>query len=304
MIDLWAGVCNQWDIDEMGHMNVRIYVEKQLEGLAVFAHKIAMPHAFRTGGPTTLVPVEQHIRYMREVMAGRPVTMVGCVIEIGECDAVIYQEMRHSDGSVAAAFRTRVEHVDTTSREAFPWTSKPRKALEALVDTPPAETAPRSLALDGGASVADISYEKIAEVGAPSIGMGAVPPAHLDVHGHMLPSWFIGRISDSVPNLLYDWRSKQMGSERRVGAAVLEYHMRYHALPKAGDLYEVHSGLGQMNEKTHTFIHWVMDPDTGRPWATCEALAVSLDLDARKVIAAPPETKAALKELVPSGLFI
>jgi acyl-CoA thioester hydrolase len=32
VIPLWQGSCNQWDCDEMGHMNVRVYVEKQLEG--------------------------------------------------------------------------------------------------------------------------------------------------------------------------------------------------------------------------------------------------------------------------------
>ena len=47
MKTLWRGSCNQWDCDEMGHMNVRVYVEKQLEGLAVFAHALGMPHAFR-----------------------------------------------------------------------------------------------------------------------------------------------------------------------------------------------------------------------------------------------------------------
>ena len=33
MIPLWSGIANTWDCDEMGHMNVRVYVEKAMEGL-------------------------------------------------------------------------------------------------------------------------------------------------------------------------------------------------------------------------------------------------------------------------------
>ncbi|MDX1294393.1 MAG: thioesterase family protein, partial [Hyphomonas sp.] len=87
----------------MGHMNVRIYVEKQMEGLAAFSHDLKMPHAFKAASPSTIVPVDQHIRFVREVLPGRPLTMHGCVLEHGEADALIYQELRHADGSLAAA---------------------------------------------------------------------------------------------------------------------------------------------------------------------------------------------------------
>ncbi|HBU34007.1 MAG TPA: acyl-[acyl-carrier-protein] thioesterase, partial [Hyphomonas sp.] len=113
MITLWRGSCNQWDCDEMGHMNVRVYVEKQLEGLAAFAPDLGMPHAFKASSPSTIIPVDQHIRFVREVLPGRPLTMNGCVLETDEDSALIYQELRHADGSLAAAMRTRVLHVDT-----------------------------------------------------------------------------------------------------------------------------------------------------------------------------------------------
>jgi len=64
MITLWQGSANQWDCDEMGHMNVRVYVEKIMEGLGTFAKAIDMPHAFRARTPSTLIPVDQHIRFI------------------------------------------------------------------------------------------------------------------------------------------------------------------------------------------------------------------------------------------------
>ena len=62
MIPLWKGNVNAWDCDEMGHANVRIYAEKAVEGFGSFAAAIAMTHAFRAGSPSTLIPVDQHIR--------------------------------------------------------------------------------------------------------------------------------------------------------------------------------------------------------------------------------------------------
>ena len=49
--EIWRGGVNTWDCDEMGHMNVRVYVEKQLEGMVAFAHHLGMPEAFRVNAP-------------------------------------------------------------------------------------------------------------------------------------------------------------------------------------------------------------------------------------------------------------
>ena len=132
MIPLWQGSCNQWDCDEMGHMNVRVYVEKQLEGLVALCHAAGMPNAFRPNSPSTVAPVDQHIRFVREVLPGRPLKMSGCTLEIGTSDAVVYQELRHTDGTLSAAFRTRIAHLDTAEGKAFPWTKRVLAKLEAL----------------------------------------------------------------------------------------------------------------------------------------------------------------------------
>ena len=193
----------------MGHMNVRLYVEKQVEGLAAFTHALDMPLAFQESAPSTLVPVDQHVRFIREVLPGRPISMDGCIVSVGESDAVIYQELRHSDGALSAAFLTRVAHVDTKARERFAWSTRARAALEAHIDTPPAEAAPRSFDPNAPAlATTDINIATARNLGIPMIGKGAVPQHHLDVHGCMSPAWIIGRISDSVPNLLYDWRKR------------------------------------------------------------------------------------------------
>ena len=302
MITLWQGSCNQWDCDEMGHMNVRVYAEKQMEGLAAFTHDLKLSHAFKPDSPSTIIPVDQHIRFIREVLAGHPLIMQGCVLEVGECDALIYQELRHSDGALAAAFRVRVLHVDTVVREPFAWSKRTRKAFEDFMGAAPEESAPRSIDASAPTTPAgDMSMERIRTIGAPLVGKGSVPPSHMDVHGHMAPFWITGRVSDSVPNLLYNWR-KEVAGELRIGGAALEHRIRYHAMPQVGDRFEMYTSFGAAAGKTHSLIHWLMNPDSGRPWASVEVTAIALDLDARKAVPAPPEMIAKLSELAPPGL--
>ena len=159
MIPLWKGSCNQWDCDEMGHMNVRVYVEKQLEGMVAFAHHLGMPEAFRTNAPATVLPIDQHIRFVREVLPGKPLSMRGCVLEIGESDAVIYQELRHLDGSLSAAFRTRIIHLDTAEGERFPWTRRTRARMEATKGTTPEEAPQLRSGFSRLAGVRDYDFQ-------------------------------------------------------------------------------------------------------------------------------------------------
>ena len=305
MIPLWSGIANTWDCDEMGHMNVRVYVEKAMEGLGTLAGAIGMPHAFRANAPSTLMVAEHHIRYIREAHAGHPLKMTGCVLEWDETSAVIYQDMRHGDGRPAAALRTRIVHVAAKTGKPFPWSSRSRAQLEALLETPPDDTKPRGLdpaAVPVSASSANMT--QVENCGAPEIGRGMFLPKETDSFGRVAAPWFMGRISDSVPTLLHDWRIKVASSQAgaRMGGAVLEYRLIYRKWPRAGDRYVIHTSLANVAEKTHSLSHWVLDPGTGDAWITSEAVAVTFDLEKRKVIPTPPEQIAELERLAPRGL--
>lgn len=305
MITLWQGSANTWDCDEMGHMNVRVYVEKAMEGLGRFASAIHMPHAFREDSPSTLIPAEHHIRYIREVHPGRPLKMTGCVLDWDETSILLYQDLRHDDGRPAAAFRTRLHHIESKSGKPFAWNDKSRAAFETLVDTPPGDTKPRGLDIAvPPIETAEANLDTVRQVRAPEIGSGMVPPGHCDIHGRMWAPWFMGRISDSVPNLLFDWRHTvaAQADAAEMGGAVLEYRLIYRKWPRAGDRFVIHSSLASVAEKTHTLAHWILDPDTGEAWLTSEAVAVTFDLATRKVIPTPAEEMQALEKMAPRGL--
>ena len=307
MIDLWKGIANTWDCDEMGHMNVRVYIEKAFEGLGTLAGACHLAHVFKESAPSTLIPAEQHIRFIREVHPGRPLSMVGCVTEFDDTSATVYQEMRHGDGSVAAAFRTRLVHSDSQTLRPFAWSQRTRASFEALKADAPAATAPRGVDLSHAPADDKLVRREIAEQnGAKVIGLGTVPVQDCDVFGRMRPHMFIGRISDSVPNLLHNWRNDVASSipGQEMGGAVLENRIVYRRWPRAGDLFEIRSSLGRVEEKIHSLIHWMLDPVTGLPWMTAEAVAVTFDLNKRKVIPTPQPLMDQLAGVAPGDLFL
>ncbi len=307
MIELYRGSINTWECDEMGHMNVRFYVAKMMEGLGELAHVVGLGHAFGKNAQSTLRPRDQHIRFIKEAHAGAPFTMTGCVLDVTDTSVLVYQQITHASGEPCASFRTWVDHIDVDSGAAFNWTASTRAQLEALKDEPPAVTAPRSLDMSmptrASATMADADA-----VGAPVIGRGIVLPQHLDLTGAMMPEFFIGRVSDSISHLLRPWREKvreaalARGETLRMGGAVLEYRIVYRRWPRAGDRMVIRSGSGFRKEKVHSFIHWLIDPDTGLAWCTSEAVAVSLNLDTRKIIPSSPELMELLSEVAPEEL--
>lgn len=305
MIELWKGSANTWDCDEMGHMNVRHYIDKAFEGLGTLAARCHLSHVYKENSPSTLLPLEQHVRFMREVHPGRPLSMRGCVLKVTETGVTVYQELIHGDGTPASSVRTKLTHVAADTLKPFPWSDRTRAVLENFMDEPPAATAPRGLDPDRAPLPDEEVRLTIAEEkGARIIGQGMVMPQHCDVFGRMAPYMFIGRVSDSVPNLLHDWRQKVAGAipGSRMGAAVLENRIVYRAWPRAGDLFQIRTALAKAESKTHSLVHWMLDPVSGKPWMTSEAVAVTFDQETRKAMATPPELMDELASIAPGDL--
>jgi acyl-CoA thioester hydrolase len=51
-------------------------------------------------------------------------------------------------------------------------------------------------------------------------------------------------------------------------------------------------------------IHWMIDPQSGRPWGVSEAVAVTFDLDARKIVPISDAARAELMKHAKAGLAL
>lgn len=296
-LEVWRGGVNTWECDEMGHMNVRFYGVAALQGLAALAAELGMPQAFSEHAEATLLVREQHIRFLKEARAGAALSMTGGVIEIGEDTARLLFLLIHADGALAASFQIVVAHVTTREARPFPWTNRVRERAEALKVEVPAAAAPRGLSLDP--VVTEASEDRAQALGLTRIGLGAFSRQDCDVFGRAGAEQFIGKVSDGVGTLVHGFRQTVVEhappTSGEIGGAVVEYRLLYQNWPRAGDRFDIRSGLVGANERVMRMVHWMLDPVSGQPWGTSEVVAVTFDLKTRKVI---PITQAAHAELM------
>ncbi len=289
---LYQGSVNTWECDDGGHLNVRFHLERAMIGLGHFAHALEMPHAFTKTAGATLTPLEAHIRFLKEARPGAPLSMHGGVLAMGESDAVLCLDMRHADGDPGTTFTFRVAHADTRSFQPFPWSKRSREAAKKFSVAQPLHAAPRSLDPSVPPS-REASRARAIELGATRIGASMVSRDQCDVFGRFRGEHFIGRISDSVPNLMAGWR-RQASAANNVEAAgaVVEARLVYRRFPQPGDLIELFTGVADVGDKTFRLVHWLCDPEGGGVWASMEAVALTFDTKTRKAIQGAPEARA------------
>ncbi|MBO9544041.1 thioesterase family protein [Caulobacter sp.] len=306
-VEIWRGGVNTWDCDEMGHMNVRHYVVRAMEGLIGMAAELGLANAFSPHANATLLVKEHHIRFLREAHAGAPLTMLGGVIEMGETDAKILQLLIHpASGELAATFQTTVVHATPRDGQPFPWPRVARERGEALKVEVPEKARARSI--DLGAFEPTASLDRADQLNLSRIGLGGLLPSDCDVYGRMRAEQFIGRVSDGIGAFIHPFRDVVVEHAEhkpaRVGGAVLEYRIAYLAWPRAGDRVDIRSGLMGTDARTMRVVHWMLDPATGEPWGTSEAVAITFDLDARKVVPVSDAARAALSRHEVEGLAL
>ncbi|MGE3302941.1 MAG: thioesterase family protein [Hyphomonadaceae bacterium] len=277
----YRGSVNAWECDENDHLNIRFFVQKAWQCAGALAAAIALPHAFQRNAAATLVPRDIHIRFLREARNADALSGYAGVLAISETAARILVELRHADGAPAAALTLAVEHVAVRTQEPFAWSRRAHAALEALQCAPPPHAAARGI--DAERAPGPASLEAADRFGAALIGAGAFGAEECDVFGRMRPEIAIGRISDSIPNLLRPRMLAAIGPD--VGVVAVEYRLAFRAWPAAGDLFHIRSATAAFDGKARLMTHWLLDPVSGAPWVTAQGVGLLFDRAARKAIA-------------------
>jgi acyl-CoA thioester hydrolase len=300
-IEVWRGGVAAWESDAMGHLNVGFYVAKSVEALAGLAAELGMPRVFAPSTEATLIVREQHIRFLREARPGAALSMAGGVLEMGETDARLLLLLRHHDGVLAATFQTVVAHVTAGEARAFPWPDRVRARAERLTTEVPEGLGPRSIGL--GPVETQAGLARADALGLRRTGLGVVGTADCDAFGRLRTEGFMQRLSDAIPNLFAGRRPGNVDDgPPKIGGAAVEYRLVHHAWPRVGDRLELRSGSAGGDARVRRLVHWMLDPDTGRPWASAEAIAVSFDLATRKLITLSDEELARVEADCVPGL--
>jgi acyl-CoA thioester hydrolase len=307
-IEVWRGCANAWECDHIGHFNTRYYVTRVEQALAGLARWLGLTDVNDGSGAHHLFIKAQHMRFLHEARAGAALHATAQVLSWGHDDAVVLFLLHHSNsGKMAATFRLSIGYIERDSGRPEAWPAQATRAASALICEAPSEAKPRSLVLDHVEVTA--SLERARQLGMRTTGVGTIMPDGCDVHGYWRMSSFMGRVADSIPHLRNgDWRDvlarTMPGGTSRVGSALIEFQTVHVRWPKAGDGCEVRSALAGCTDRVTHASHWLLDPETGAPWAAVRTVGIALDLDARRSIPLTAEAQAAYREASVAGLAL
>ncbi len=302
-IELYRSSVQTWETDGMGHMNVQFYSEKATSALSSLSLALGHGRALQTDSHLRMMIKDHHIRFLREQRPGAPVYIRGGIVRVeGERLICFFEMLNTVSQEVAATFLTEAVFVDTRSGEECPVPPHVTKQIADVQVEVPTYGAPRGLVRHAprpAPCLRDAETMKLIQT-----FKGEVLPDWCDVTGRLATRRYMGIVSDSIPNLLAQTRGDDRSKDSKVGGAALEYRFVYREAPVAGDVLVLRSGLKDVNDKTYTWAHWLFNAETGACVATAEAVAIALDLVARKSIPIPPEMKAHLSSFVVDGLGV
>ncbi len=284
MLPCYRGSANAWECDENDHLNVRFYLAKANQGLPFVLDAIGLPHAALGAMGAQPRILAQHVRFLKEARPATPLTAYAGLVSSAARALTLYGEIRHSlSGEVLATLLTELDFVGADGAT---------RALSASPHAPrcdvPEHGMPRGI--DVRREILRPDSAAIAEMGFVEIGRGAVAPWECDPAGEMELYQYVGRISDSVLNLLAHFQTEEEMSRRShgiEGGALVELRIAWHAPLRAGSLFTIQSGIAAAGRKTQHFVHLFFDEVSRECVATADGIAVAMDLKTRKAIEIP-----------------
>ena len=309
LIEVYRGCFNSWECDENDHVNVRFYTERFMNGLAVLSHIIGMPHAFQANPVSRLQPRDLHVMYLAEIYPAVSLTLTAGILEVSDCSAVVYMELKTEGDEINAAMRCYIDHVDGITRKPFEWPKRILDQLSKLQILPEDARAGRSL----DQSNAPASKDELRNIDSTPMfqaGLTIVQTTECGINGFLRPDIFMGYISDAAPHVFtphakaLQAQLEQDGADVKVGNVVVESRFIYRKWPRAGDVVAIRASARQAAPKTRIVTYWLVDPVAGDIWATAEIVSLQFDKNTRKAIAWPDEILAHFSKRLPPGLKI
>ncbi len=291
MRDVWLGVANAWECDDLGHLNVKFYALKALEAFAAVIDDLGIANPERPAPLATARVREMHTRFLAEARPGAALTIAGGVLDHDATSLTVLLEMRHdATGAPAATFRITADHLHVKTGRVFAWPRKFADAVAAMKVELPDHAAPRGLAM-GPLSPAP-SMAEADRLALATISAGVFRADESDGAGVIRPSSFIGRSSDSSYRMIFP-----AGVARPPGLsmAALENRLAVRRAAAPGDRFVLRSGYVEINARTARFVSWALDPVSGDPWATFEGFGAFFDLDARRAAEPPADVREQLR---------
>jgi acyl-CoA thioester hydrolase len=292
------------EIDGLGHMNVRFYIERAQRANRALMDDLGLAAAAAAAG-ARLAQHDTYCRYHREQFAGSTLAVNGGVLR-AEPNAVVcfYEVANPTRGQIAATFILANSLIDPTTGETLPLPAAAVAAAQASkVELP---DYGQSRTVDLGSPRLDLGFDEVAARLAddPTDPMSRrmewqVEPEQCDEHGFL---------ADAGAMMFGGWRMPTAEEMRRhgpmtfvgddghrLGWASLETRMVRVSAPRAGDvLASIGAEIGLHTKVRHS-RRWLFNKTTGTLVSLNDNVSIALDLDARRSIDIPATIRSQLK---------
>ena len=272
----YRGSVNRWECDENDHMNVRYCVEKLYE--TFIAGLIMTKNNSATEVKDSYPRIKRvHIRFQNEARLSAPLSghFYGLSRSsfTGDFNCLAYLQ----DGSNGRLFCSMLlqltDPLDCSEVTILSIKEIPEAAPRGLIDTSP---------------ISNLAMSDAEEAGFVVSGRGLVRSEDCDNAGNLKIPAYMGKASDSVPNLWTHLMGDEQVSDSE-GGAVAEFKKTFHGVFKEGDVFTVLSGLVEARGKIQRFAHLFFRQGDGQLIMSAEAISVRFNLLTRKASEIQPE---------------
>jgi acyl-CoA thioesterase FadM len=282
------------EIDNLGHMNVRVYARKAARGTLNLAASLGLGFdRLRDDGAVVQI-MDVHTRFYREQLEGAPLGVRGGVRQAAPGRIDSYMEMFNRDtGDVAATFNHGFSLFDGATRAPRDFPADVLEAAAGAAIDWPAPGRPRSLPLDAVTPITrDAARAEGSFVRFPSY---VVAPGECDGYGFMdisdAKTIALARmpIKIEMQHRVFDPKVAQ-----RVAIATMESRHLMFSVPRLGDPVVSETRHADVTRKTVVFQHWSYNEATGEPISLGLQFGIAFDLDARRSAEFPDAMREAL----------
>jgi len=288
-IETYKGSVNRWECDENDHQNVRFYLAKLNQGLAIALQAFGLTN--RHSAAQLLANTRTlHIRFLREARLASPQMLQCGLLEVTPGDELkIVSILTNTLTQEASA-----SFITTIDIQGF--------ALPPLTHSCvnlPELAQPRGVR-DEPSRYSSISRAVALECGFAEIGAGSVSTNECSWANVMDSAAIMGRFSDGMPNLWAQFSTQaemDARSNGSTGGAVLEYRMQFHQPLMPQSTFSHLAGIHELGNKTQSICHLMFGSTNHQLAVSAEALAISMDWTTRKSIAIPAERRQRIEAL-------
>ena len=123
MMEVLRSSVNEWECDQMGHLNVRHYFGRANEGLSLLLSELGLGPAHLRQEGLTLRALDQHVRFQREMRPGAAYSVRAGVVSSTPDVVHTYLEIHsRKSGELSATFMSELglDRAATGERRQLP----------------------------------------------------------------------------------------------------------------------------------------------------------------------------------------